>query len=261
MAHCECRSESGFPPSLLILQFREDPIKQNANSVEKLSGGSTMLIKSSLRRSVERLPTEVSSVETSHFPPLVSSKEIRVKNLIACTLMMAIPAVGMAEELKSGPQAGSRIGAFYVTKCAGAEDDGVKEGKNLCYRCRNGSRPQVMVFTRSTDAKVLELVKELDNAIAKHEDDGLTAFVNLMGDSKDDLTAAAKKLAAASSSKNVPIVVPNEFENGPDNYGIHPKAAITIVLANESVVKSSIAVSDVSKLQTNAVIKDIAKML
>ena len=184
-----------------------------------------------------------------------------MKNLIACAMIMAVPAVGMAGELKSGPQAGSRLGAFYVTKCAGAEDDGVKEGKNLCYRCRNGSRPQVMVFTRSTDAKVLDLVKKLDNAIATHEDDGLTAFVNLMGEDKDDLSDAAKKLAADSSSKNVPIVVPNEFENGPDNYGINPKAAVTIVLANESVVKSSIAVADVSKLQTKSVLESIAEML
>ena len=117
------------------------------------------------------------------------------------------------------------------------------------------------MFTRSTDAKVLELVKKIDNAIATHEDDGLTAFVNLMGEDKDDLSAAAKKLAADSSSKNVPIVVPNEFENGPDNYGINPKAAVTIVLANESTVKGSIAVADVSKLEADSVIKSIAKML
>lgn len=184
-----------------------------------------------------------------------------MKNLIACALITAVPAIGMAGELKSGPQEGARLAPFYVTKCAGAEDDGVKEGKNLCYRCRNGSRPQVMVFTRSTDAKVLELVKKIDSAIATHEDDGLTAFVNLMGEDKEDLSAAAKKLAADSSSKNVPIVVPNEFENGPDNYGINPKAAVTIVLANESVVKSSIAIADVSKLEAESVIKSIAKML
>ena len=50
-----------------------------------------------------------------------------------------------------------------MTKGAGAEQDGVKEGKNLCYRCRNGARPQVMVFTRSTDPAVVDLVKDLAN--------------------------------------------------------------------------------------------------
>lgn len=37
-----------------------------------------------------------------------------------------------AEELKSGPAVGDRVGAFTVEKCAGAED-GVSAGDKLCY--------------------------------------------------------------------------------------------------------------------------------
>ncbi len=42
---------------------------------------------------------------------------------------------------------GDPIGAFYVTKVAGADEDGVPVGEELCYRCKYGSRPMVMVFT------------------------------------------------------------------------------------------------------------------
>ena len=42
---------------------------------------------------------------------------------------------------------------------------------------------------------------------------------------------------AATSNQNVPFVVPSEFENGPDNYGINAKAAVTITLAGDSGVK------------------------
>lgn len=185
-----------------------------------------------------------------------------MKSFLTLGLALCVTsAVSVGEELKSGPKTGAGIAPFYVTKCAGATDDGVSEGKNLCYRCRNGSRPQVMVFTRSTDAKVIEFVKALDKAIAKNADAKLTAFVNIMGEDKDELSAAAKKMAETSKVTQIPFVVPNEFENGPDNYGISPKAAITIVMANESKVRGSVAVADIKDLKTEAVIKQISKML
>ena len=165
------------------------------------------------------------------------------------------------EGLKSGPQVGDGVGAFYVTKLCGAEDDGVKEGKNLCYRCKNGRRPQVMVFTRSSDAKVADLVKKLDKAVSDNEDSQLRVFVNFMGDSKDDVRETAEKFAAASKAKNIPFVLPNEFENGPDNYGINKKADITIVMAESSKVKASHAVSKAGELDVDAVIKDLDKIL
>lgn len=39
-----------------------------------------------------------------------------------------------AGTLKSGPQVGDSVEAFQVVKCAGAEDDGVRMGQELCYR-------------------------------------------------------------------------------------------------------------------------------
>ena len=185
-------------------------------------------------------------------------KSLSVLSLVA---VMAVATSLSAEELKSGPQVGDGIGAFYVTKCAGAEDDGVAEGKNLCYRCKNGSRPQVMVFTRSTSGKVADLVKKLDAAIAKHEDAELRAFVNLMGDSKEDLSDSAKEFAAKTKATNVPFVVPNEFENGPDNYGINAKAEVTVVIAAQRGVKANYAVAKAADLDVAAVLADVAKVV
>ena len=185
-----------------------------------------------------------------------------MKNLCVLSLAVALASAGSlvaGEKVKSGPKPGEPIGAFYVTKVAGAADDGVEEGKNLCYRCRNGSRPQVMVFTRSTDPIVVDLVKKLDVAVKQHEDSQLRTFVNLLGEDKDDLSASAKKLAAKSKTKNVPFVVPNEFENGPDNYGINAKAAVTIIVANSGEVTSTHAVAKAKDLKTDSVIKAIAK--
>lgn len=184
-----------------------------------------------------------------------------------CVKILAVAAAlffgsfSFAEEVTSGLKSGEGIGPFYVTKVCGAEDDKVEAGKNLCYRCRNGSRPQVMVFTRSSDAKVLALVGKLDDAIAKNSEKQLRAFVNYMGESKDVASEGAKKLAESSKAKNIPFVVPNEFENGPEDYGLNAKAEITVLVATGGKVVSSFGYSKASELDLDAVAKAVETAL
>ena len=45
-----------------------------------------------------------------------------------------IAATLAAGALKSGPQVGDAVEPFQVVKCAGAENDGVSVGRELCYR-------------------------------------------------------------------------------------------------------------------------------
>jgi hypothetical protein len=186
-----------------------------------------------------------------------------MKSLLSLSVVafLSMAVVGQAEEVKSGLQPGKFIGAFYVTKCAGAEEDGVAVGKNLCYRCKYGGRPQVMVFTRSSDEKVAKLVAGLDAAIKKHSDKELSGFVSLLGSDKDALSADAKKFAKTSQAKSVPVVVPNEFENGPENYGLNPKAEVTVILAGAGKVQANHAYASTKDLDVDAVLADIAKIV
>lgn len=178
----------------------------------------------------------------------------------AITLLAGVSLLSAAET-KSGLQCGEQIGAFYVTKLAGAKDDGVEVGKNLCYRCKNGARPQVMIFTRSSDEKVVKLIQELDAAVAKNSGKQLRAFVNYLGTEQASAKADAEKLATASKAKNVPFVLPNEFENGPDDYGINPKAEVTIIMAEGGTVKANHAATSAKELDVKAVVADLAKIV
>lgn len=180
---------------------------------------------------------------------------------LAAAIAVLLSGVSLAEEMKSGLKEGAYIGAFYVTKVAGAEKDGKAAGDNLCYRCKNGGRPQVMVFTRSTDDKVVSLVKKLDASIKKHEESQLRAFVNMLGDSKDVATDEVTKLAKTSKAMQIPFVVPNEFENGPDDYGINPKAELTIIFANEGKVVANHAVASAKDLDVDKVLSTVVKSL
>ncbi len=187
-----------------------------------------------------------------------------MKHVLSLAVVAVLAVSGLsvsAEELKSGLKEGASIGAFDVTKCAGASDDKVEVGANLCYRCKNGSRPQVMVFTRSTDAKVVALVNKLDEQIKKNDEAQLKAFVNVLGESKDAASGEAKKLSSASKAEKIPFVVPNEFENGPEDYGINAKAEVTIILASEGKVKANHAFAKASDLNVDAVVSDLKKIL
>ena len=185
-----------------------------------------------------------------------------MKLFVATTLGLLLMATSaFAAEVKSGLQAGDDIGAFYVTKVAGAEADGVKTKANLCYRCKNGSRPQVMVFTRSSDDKVVNLIDQLDAAIVKNEAKQLRAFVKVLGDSRGAASKDVKSIAGASKAKNVPFVLPNEYENGPDNYQLNPEAEITILVCNKSKVVSSHAVSSVKELDVKKILASVTSSL
>lgn len=180
---------------------------------------------------------------------------------LAVAAAMIVSGVVVAKEVESGLKEGAGIGPFYVTKCSGAEKDGVATGQNLCYRCKNGSRPQVMVFTRSSDESVVKLVKELDAKLQKHEDVQLRAFVNMLGDSKDSAMDEVKKLASAAGAKMVPFVVPNEYENGPEDYGLNTDAEVTIIMANNSKVVANYAVAKAGEMNLDAVMTELKKII
>lgn len=179
----------------------------------------------------------------------------------AVAIAMLFSGVVLAEDIKSGLKKDAMVGPFYVTKVCGAEKDGVAVGRNLCYRCKNGGRPQVMVFTRSTDETVTKLVKKLDECVKKNEESQLRAFVNVLGDSKDSASDESTKLAKASKAEQIPFVVPNEYENGPEDYGINPKAELTIIFANGGKVVANHAVASVKDLDVAKVIGTVEKAL
>jgi len=187
-----------------------------------------------------------------------------MRRFIACAVVVVMvlgASTVSAEEVKSGVQSGDPIGAFFVKKVAGADEDGVSIGENLCYRCKNGARPQVLIFTRSTDPQVINLIQRLDKEIAKHSKKQLRAFVNYLGDDKRAATKGAKDLAEKTKAKNVPFVLPNEFENGPDNYGLNAGAEVTIIMASGLKVKANHAYTVGKDVDVEAIVKDLAKIL
>ena len=178
--------------------------------------------------------------------------------LVACAATTTFAA-----ELQSGLAVGESVPAFYVVKAAGAVDDGVETGDELCYRCRYGNRPVVMVFSRNADEQLGKMVKALDEIVAQNSGQQMRAFVNLLGDNRDDLEASAKHLAATNKLENVPVVVPVDHQNGPSNLNINADADLTVTIYTGSQVKASHAVKagQLDAKTAKAILADTAKIL
>lgn len=134
---------------------------------------------------------------------------------------------------------GDAAGAFYVTKMAGAEADGVKVGTELCYRCRYGSRPIVMVFTRSIDGQIPQLIQQLDKAVSTNKESQLRGLVTLLGSDTPKAKELATNVAEKSAVKNIPVVIAKEIATGPVNYKLSASAEVTIVIAIDSQIVST----------------------
>lgn len=180
---------------------------------------------------------------------------LAVFGLLVCSV---VSAKGPASECL---EAGDGIAPFYVTKVAGAENDGVEQGEELCYRCKYGSRPMVMVFARDTSGKLNQLVKRIDAAVQANEEAQLKGLVTLLGDDVSTLKDRAAKVAKKSGAKLVPVVVAKDNKSGPSSYKIDKDAAITVVLANNSKVVATKSFASADKVDIAAVMKVVKKMV
>lgn len=178
----------------------------------------------------------------------------------ACVVFASIvlcPAISLADD---GLKTGDPVGVFYVTKVGGALDDGVQPGQDLCYRCRYGSSPMVMVFVRETDGRVLPLVERLDAAVRRHEKSRLRGLVTLLGRGASRLKERASRVADRGKVVKVPIVVAKESETGPLNYKLPADSPVTIVVAKDSQVVK-VYTSATSDIPVDSVIREVESIL
>lgn len=178
----------------------------------------------------------------------------------ALALAMVTGSLTAGESEGECLQTGDGIGAFYVTKVAGAVDDGVEQGQELCYRCKYGGRPMVLVFARKTGGKVPELLKSLDAAVDSNDEAQLRGVMTLLGDDESALKQKGQKLAKKTGVNKVPVVVAKDTKSGPASYRIPEDAEITVVVAKDSEVVGTHTFA-AKKIDIPALMKQVEGML
>jgi hypothetical protein len=136
-------------------------------------------------------------------------------------------------------------------------------GKSLCYRCKLGKRPVVMIFARKADDNLATLVKELDKVVADNTEKKAASFLNMLGGDADSQKAAAEKFITGTGTKNIAVVVPNDSENGPTDYKISPDAEVTVLIYKDGKVSKNhaLAAGALNKEAVSKIIADTATIL
>jgi len=193
---------------------------------------------------------------------LLFSKEFReMRTFLALSVLAsAVLATSVnAADVKSGLDVGEFPKAYYVTDVTGPA---AGSGK-LCYRCKYGSQPVVNIFARKMDKNLAQLIKEIDQVVAKNkEDHRMAAFVVMLTDEPDAAEGSLKKVATDSGILHTPLTV---FDNsvGPNNYKISADADVTVMMWVDSEVKVNHAMklTDLNADSIKKIAGDTAKIL
>lgn len=147
------------------------------------------------------------------------------------SLLGLLAVTGLAVAADKGLSIGDSVPAFNVRDITGPN-----KGKTLCYRCKYGAQPVVTIFTRSVDANVVSLVKNIDEQVAKNKDKKMASFLVVLTNDADATEKKLAEIAQKEGIKHVPLTV-MEGDAGPDGYGIEKDAETTVMMWVESELK------------------------
>ena len=116
--------------------------------------------------------------------------------------LLSISSWSRAVEAQTGPREGDRLGTFQVRDCTGPA-----AGKTLCYVCRYGARPMVVIFTRRVADDLGQLAARLDRLIARHRDQRLAAVIVYVGRDTADTEKSLKQLAESHRLAFTPLSI------------------------------------------------------
>lgn len=129
-------------------------------------------------------------------------------------------------------QVGDEVASFYVRAVTGP-----LAGKSVCYVCRHGDRPVVMVLVRNLGTDVAALLKELDGCVNRHRADGLRCFAVLVTGTPQ---REAPRLQTLSFDEKLelPLTLAGEALADATALNIESDAAITAILYEDRRVVS-----------------------
>lgn len=150
----------------------------------------------------------------------------------------------------------SEVPSFYVRAVTGA-----LSGKSVCYVCRNGDRPVVIVLLKDLGPDAARLLKELDQVVNQHRADGLRCFAVLLSETPQRDSARLQTLAFEEKIE-VPLTLVGDSTLQSTSLAVRQDTAITVVTYRDRRIVQRIAFKsgDCDEAGRQAVI-DAAKAL
>lgn len=118
---------------------------------------------------------------------------------------------------------------------------GPAKGQELCYICRYGGRPSLVVFTRTLDGHLPETAKAIDRLVHKHKAQRLAGFVVLLG---ENTPAHRQRLARLATDHNlaIPLTIASDGKAGPKAYKLDGHWDTLVLVTHRNKVHKALTV-------------------
>lgn len=165
--------------------------------------------------------------------------DMRAVKITSIAILAAMTVLGTAElTALAGDDAqplklGTAAVPFKVRDCTGPA-----AGKRVCYFCRYGRRPIISIFTRELNPDVIQLVRQVDRAVAQNSKQRLAALVVFV---TKDTNAAEQRLKSFAKKHQIatPLTIFDESgEQLERDYKVAPNTGLSVMLWNEGTLRS-----------------------
>lgn len=167
------------------------------------------------------------------------------KIAVFLTVFALLAATAISQDLTTGPAAGAPLtpvlaygaGGNHAGPYAGREFDAIKE---------IGDGPGALLFIHELTRNILPVIRGVDQAGSEYSVMGFKSFTLMLS---PDRTSAEGRLKAANGSLKLrnPIVLNLDGAEGPGNYALNRKAALSLILVNKGKVVRTHAFTDVNQ--------------
>lgn len=128
-----------------------------------------------------------------------------------------------SKALLSGPAVGKEVPSFFVRAITGPQMN-----RSVCFVCRNGDRPVVMILLRRLESGTSVVLKAIDELIDRRRADGLRAFGVMLSDEPSKVSPHLQTVSF-DQQLNLPLGVGPEALAERDSLCVDPAASVTLV--------------------------------
>lgn len=185
------------------------------------------------------------------------SRDARCEEAVEARIGTTPAPTASPKVIRSGPEVGSTIHQFFVRAVTGPH-----RNRSVCYVCRYGSRPVVMVFIQKSDPKIATLLKAIDVIVDENRVSGLRSFGVLVTDESSRAVPILQTMAFDERIR-LPLTAATTAVAGPSCHNLHKDAATTVVLyRNQQAVQNfAFARGAISEKSIAPLIQSVEKLI
>ena len=154
---------------------------------------------------------------------------------VAGWLAACSPSSGQEAKVFSGPQPGETLAKFAFSGTLGEQT-----GKEIDPVAVAGDKSLLLIFVHEVSRPSVGMARLLGDYAAKRAGDGLNCAIVFLTDDPTE-TEAWMKRASGALPKEIPLGISKDGIEGPGEYGLNRKVAMTILVAKEGKVTANFA--------------------